>query len=94
MGIISLVNECFTRTFYCLFRAIGLSLSTIFLVYNMASISSRFFFAVSAFGWDKETSGEGRDSGSDAWKISMRRQANIINYTSELPLAQGIKFDL
>ena len=46
-----------------------------------------------AFGGDKETGG-GRESGSDAWKIYMRRQTNTINYTSELPLAQGIKFDL
>ena len=46
-----------------------------------------------AFGGEKETGG-GRESGSDAWKIYMRRQTNTINYTSELPLAQGIKFDL
>ncbi|MDT8415428.1 MAG: aldehyde dehydrogenase family protein [Flavobacteriaceae bacterium] len=46
-----------------------------------------------AFGGEKETGG-GRESGSDAWKIYMRRQTNTINYTTELPLAQGIKFEL
>ena len=46
-----------------------------------------------AFGGEKETGG-GRESGSDAWKIYMRRQTNTINYTTELPLGQGIKFDL
>ena len=46
-----------------------------------------------AFGGEKETGG-GRESGSDAWKIYMRRQTTTINYTAELPLAQGIKFDL
>jgi aldehyde dehydrogenase (NAD+) len=46
-----------------------------------------------AFGGEKETGG-GRESGSDAWKIYMRRQTNTINYGSHLPLAQGIKFDL
>ena len=46
-----------------------------------------------AFGGEKETGG-GRESGSDAWRIYMRRQTNTINYTTELPLAQGIKFDL
>ena len=46
-----------------------------------------------AFGGEKETGG-GRESGSDAWKYYMRRQTNTINYTTELPLAQGIKFDL
>ena len=46
-----------------------------------------------AFGGEKETGG-GRESGSDAWKIYMRRQTNTINYTTEVPLAQGIKFDL
>ena len=46
-----------------------------------------------AFGGEKETGG-GRESGSDAWKIYMRRQTNTINYTNKLPLAQGIKFDL
>ncbi len=46
-----------------------------------------------AFGGEKETGG-GRESGSDAWKIYMRRQTNTINYSDSLPLAQGIKFDL
>jgi aldehyde dehydrogenase (NAD+) len=46
-----------------------------------------------AFGGEKETGG-GRESGSDAWKVYMRRQTNTINYTDSLPLAQGIKFDL
>lgn len=46
-----------------------------------------------AFGGEKETGG-GRESGSDAWKAYMRRQTNTINYTANLPLAQGIKFDL
>ena len=46
-----------------------------------------------AFGGEKETGG-GRESGSDAWKIYMRRQTNTINYSDELPLAQGIRFDL
>jgi aldehyde dehydrogenase (NAD+) len=46
-----------------------------------------------AFGGEKETGG-GRESGSDAWKVYMRRQTNTINYGKELPLAQGIKFDL
>ena len=46
-----------------------------------------------AFGGEKETGG-GRESGSDAWKVYMRRQTNTINYTTALPLAQGIKFDL
>lgn len=46
-----------------------------------------------AFGGEKETGG-GRESGSDAWKAYMRRQTNTINYTTKLPLAQGIKFDL
>lgn len=45
-----------------------------------------------AFGGEKETGG-GRESGSDVWKYYMRRQTNTINYTAELPLAQGIKFD-
>lgn len=44
-----------------------------------------------AFGGEKETGG-GRESGSDAWKAYMRRQTNTINYTTDLPLAQGIKF--
>jgi aldehyde dehydrogenase (NAD+) len=46
-----------------------------------------------AFGGEKETGG-GRESGSDAWRIYMRRQTNTINYSTKLPLAQGIKFDL
>lgn len=46
-----------------------------------------------AFGGEKETGG-GRESGSDAWKVYMRRQTNTINYGEDLPLAQGIKFDL
>jgi aldehyde dehydrogenase (NAD+) len=46
-----------------------------------------------AFGGEKETGG-GRESGSDAWKGYMRRQTNTINYSRELPLAQGIKFDI
>ena len=46
-----------------------------------------------AFGGEKDTGG-GRESGSDAWKIYMRRQTNTINFSSELPLAQGIKFDI
>jgi len=46
-----------------------------------------------AFGGEKETGG-GRESGSDAWKAYMRRQTNTINYSTSLPLAQGIKFDL
>ena len=45
-----------------------------------------------AFGGEKETGG-GRESGSDAWKVYMRRQTNTINFSSDLPLAQGIKFD-
>lgn len=45
-----------------------------------------------AFGGEKETGG-GRESGSDAWKAYMRRQTNTINYGTQLPLAQGIKFD-
>jgi aldehyde dehydrogenase (NAD+) len=44
-----------------------------------------------AFGGEKETGG-GRESGSDAWKSYMRRQTNTINYSTELPLAQGIQF--
>ncbi|MEE9296207.1 MAG: aldehyde dehydrogenase family protein, partial [Phycisphaerae bacterium] len=44
-----------------------------------------------AFGGEKDTGG-GRESGSDAWKAYMRRQTNTINYSTELPLAQGIKF--
>jgi aldehyde dehydrogenase (NAD+) len=46
-----------------------------------------------AFGGEKETGG-GRESGSDAWKAYMRRQTNTINYGTELPLAQGIKFNI
>jgi aldehyde dehydrogenase (NAD+) len=46
-----------------------------------------------AFGGEKETGG-GRESGSDAWKVYMRRQTNTINFGNQLPLAQGIKFDL
>ena len=46
-----------------------------------------------AFGGEKETGG-GRESGSDSWKAYMRRQTNTINYGTELPLAQGITFDL
>lgn len=45
-----------------------------------------------AFGGEKETGG-GRESGSDSWKAYMRRQTNTINYSADLPLAQGIKFD-
>jgi aldehyde dehydrogenase (NAD+) len=46
-----------------------------------------------AFGGEKETGG-GRESGSDAWKAYMRRQTNTVNYSREIPLAQGIRFDL
>ncbi len=46
-----------------------------------------------AFGGEKETGG-GRESGSDSWQAYMRRQTNTINWSTELPLAQGIKFDL
>jgi len=46
-----------------------------------------------AFGGEKETGG-GRESGSDAWKVYMRRQTNTVNYSRGLPLAQGIRFDL
>ncbi len=46
-----------------------------------------------AFGGEKETGG-GRESGSDAWKAYMRRQTNTLNYSTDLPLAQGIKFDI
>ena len=46
-----------------------------------------------AFGGEKETGG-GRESGSDAWKSYMRRQTNTINYSHQLPLAQGIKFEI
>ena len=44
-----------------------------------------------AFGGEKETGG-GRESGSDAWKAYMRRQTNTVNWSTELPLAQGIQF--
>ena len=46
-----------------------------------------------AFGGEKETGG-GRESGSDAWKAYMRRATNTVNYSSALPLAQGVRFDL
>jgi aldehyde dehydrogenase (NAD+) len=46
-----------------------------------------------AFGGEKETGG-GRESGSDAWKNYMRRATNTINYSRELPLAQGVRFDV
>ncbi|MGY3089208.1 acyl-CoA reductase-like NAD-dependent aldehyde dehydrogenase [Hymenobacter sp. UYAg731] len=46
-----------------------------------------------AFGGEKETGG-GRESGSDAWKVYMRLQTNTIIYSTELPLAQGIRFDV
>ncbi|QCR25095.1 aldehyde dehydrogenase family protein [Pontibacter sp. SGAir0037] len=46
-----------------------------------------------AFGGEKDTGG-GRESGSDAWRVYMRRQTNTINYGRDLPLAQGIKFDI
>ena len=46
-----------------------------------------------AFGGEKETGG-GRESGSDAWKAYMRRQTQTVNYSTELPLAQGVKFDI
>jgi len=46
-----------------------------------------------AFGGEKDTGG-GRESGSDAWKVYMRRQTSTVNFGTELPLAQGIKFDL
>ena len=46
-----------------------------------------------AFGGEKETGG-GRESGSDAWRAYMRRQTNTVNYGAELPLAQGIRFDI
>ena len=44
-----------------------------------------------AFGGEKETGG-GRESGSDAWKVYMRRQTNTVNYSTDMPLAQGIVF--
>ena len=46
-----------------------------------------------AFGGEKDTGG-GREAGSDSWKAYMRRQTNTINWSSELPLAQGIKFEI
>ena len=46
-----------------------------------------------AFGGEKETGG-GRESGSDAWKQYMRRVTNTVNYSDQLPLAQGIRFDV
>ena len=46
-----------------------------------------------AFGGEKETGG-GRESGSDSWKAYMRRQTNTINYSTDLPLAQGINFEI
>ena len=46
-----------------------------------------------AFGGEKETGG-GRESGSDAWKGYMRRQTNTVNYSRDLPLAQGVTFDI
>jgi aldehyde dehydrogenase (NAD+) len=46
-----------------------------------------------AFGGEKDTGG-GREAGSDSWKTYMRRQTNTINYSSELPLAQGIQFEV
>ena len=45
------------------------------------------------FGGEKDTGG-GRESGFDAWKIYMRRQTNTVNFGTDLPLAQGIKFDV
>jgi aldehyde dehydrogenase (NAD+) len=46
-----------------------------------------------AFGGEKETGG-GRESGSDAWKSYMRRQTSTVNYSANLPLAQGVRFDV
>jgi aldehyde dehydrogenase (NAD+) len=46
-----------------------------------------------AFGGEKETGG-GRESGSDSWKAYMRRQTNTLNWGTDLPMAQGIKFDI
>ncbi len=46
-----------------------------------------------AFGGEKETGG-GRESGSDAWKAYMRRATNTVNYSRDLPLAQGVQFDI
>ena len=50
-------------------------------------------FAGAALAGEKDTGG-GRESGSDAWRGYMRRQTNTINYSRDLPLAQGIKFDI
>ena len=44
-----------------------------------------------AFGGEKDTGG-GREAGSDSWKVYMRRQTNTLNWSDELPLAQGIEF--
>jgi aldehyde dehydrogenase (NAD+) len=68
------------------FRAIGVK----FPRNRCGEISAR---SGGAFGGEKETGG-GRESGSDAWKVYMRRQTNTVNYSDQLPLAQGIKFDL
>ena len=46
-----------------------------------------------AFGGEKETGG-GREAGSDSWKAYMRRATNTVNYGNELPLAQGVRFDI
>jgi aldehyde dehydrogenase (NAD+) len=46
-----------------------------------------------AFGGEKDTGG-GRESGSDSWKAYMRRQTNTINWSTDLPLAQGVRFDV
>ena len=46
-----------------------------------------------AFGGEKDTGG-GRESGSDSWKAYMRRQTNTVNWSRDLPLAQGIKFEI
>lgn len=46
-----------------------------------------------AFGGDKDTGG-GRESGSDSWRAYMRRATNTVNYSRQLPLAQGVKFDV
>ncbi len=46
-----------------------------------------------AFGGEKDT-GDGRESGSDAWKVYMRRQTVTVNYGKDLPLAQGIRFEI
>jgi len=46
-----------------------------------------------AFGGEKETGG-GRESGSDSWRVYMRRQTNTMNWGGDMPLAQGVKFNL